>query len=89
MEILEGYKADGFCLDGVTDESLQNTVKAWVKRNSSKGNNIIAYLGIKDTDTIQQGNTKSKEFNFEGIVNVGISGYYEGVSIHQLKLHAI
>ncbi|MHB8036022.1 phage tail sheath protein [Clostridium botulinum] len=79
MEILEGYKADGFCLDGVTDESLQNTVKAWVKRNSSKGNNIIAYLGIKDTDTIQQANTKSKEFNFEGIVNVGISGYYEGV----------
>ncbi|WP_202905834.1 phage tail sheath subtilisin-like domain-containing protein, partial [Clostridium botulinum] len=63
----------------VTDESLQNTVKAWVKRNKTKGNNIIAYLGIKDTDTIQQANTKSKEFNFEGIVNVGISGYYEGV----------
>ncbi|MCJ8173230.1 phage tail sheath family protein [Clostridium botulinum] len=79
MEILEGYKADGFCLDGVTDESLQNTVKAWVKRNKTKGNSIIAYLGIKDTDTIQQANTKSKEFNFKGIVNVGISGYYEGV----------
>ncbi len=89
MEILEGYKADGFCLDGVTDESLQNTVKAWVKRNSSKGNNIIAYLGIKDTDTIQQANTKSKEFNFEGIVNVGISGYYEGIKYTPLKLHAI
>ncbi|MFV3014105.1 phage tail sheath family protein, partial [Clostridium botulinum] len=79
MEVVEGHKADGFCLDGVTDESLQSTVKGWAQRNKSKGNNIIAYLGIKDTDTIQQANTKSKEFNFEGIVNVGVSGYYEGV----------
>lgn len=79
MEVFEGYKADGFTLDGITDESLQSTVKGWVQRNKTKGNNIIAYLGIKDTDTIQQANTKSKEFNFEGIVNVGVSGYYEGI----------
>lgn len=79
MEIFEGYKADGFCLDGVTDESLQNTVKAWVKRNKTKGNNIIAFLGCKETDTIEQANTKSKGFNFEGIVNVGTRGIYEGV----------
>lgn len=80
MNVLEGYKADGFCLDGVTDEALQNTVKAWVKRNKTKGNNIIAFLGCKDTDTIQQANTKSKGFNFEGIVNVGTKGIYEGVN---------
>lgn len=79
MNVFEGYKADGFCLDGVTDEALQNTVKAWVKRNKTKGNNIIAFLGCKDTDTIQQANTKSKGFNFEGIVNVGTKGIYEGV----------
>lgn len=79
MEMFEGYKVDGFCLDGITDESLHSTVKAWVQRNKAKGNNIIAFLGGKETDTIQQANTKSKEFNFEGIVNVGTKGIYEGV----------
>ncbi|AWZ48378.1 phage tail sheath protein [Clostridiaceae bacterium 14S0207] len=79
LNVIEGYKADGFCLDGVTDEALQNTVKAWVKRNKTKGNNIIAFLGSKDTDNIQQANTKSKGFNFEGIVNVGTKGIYEGI----------
>lgn len=79
MEVLEGYKADGFCLDGVTDEALQNTVKGWVQRNKAKGNNIIAFLGGKNTDTIQQANTKSREFNFEGVVNVATQGIYEGV----------
>lgn len=79
MERFEGYKADGFCLDGITDESLHSTIKAWVQRNKTKGNNIIAFLGGKDTDTIQQANTKSKEFNFEGIVNIGTKGVYEGI----------
>lgn len=79
MEVIEGYKADGFCLDGVTDESLQNTVKSWVARNKTKGNNIISFVGVKDTDSIQRANTKSKGFNFEGIVNVATSGIYEGV----------
>ncbi|ASN68289.1 putative tail sheath protein [uncultured Caudovirales phage] len=79
MERFEGYKADGFCLDGITDESLHSTIKAWVQRNKTKGNNIIAFLGGKVTDTIQQANTKSKEFNFEGIVNIGTKGVYEGI----------
>ena len=79
MENFEGYKADGFCLDGVADESLQNTIKAWVKRNKTRGNNIIAFLGCKHTDNIQQANTKSKQFNFEGVVNVATQGIYEGV----------
>lgn len=79
MEVFEGYKADGFCLDGITDESLQTTIKAWVQKNKIQGNNIIAFLGGKDSDTVQQTNTKSKEFNFEGIVNIGTKGIYEGV----------
>ena len=85
MTTFESYKADGFCLDGITDEALQNTVKVWVEINKTKGNNIIAFLGCKDTDTLEQANAKSRGFNFENIVNVATKGKYEGVTYTQAE----
>jgi hypothetical protein len=79
MSAFEGYKIDGFTLDGVSDAALQAAVQAWVDKNKTNGANILCFMGAaKDTD-IDIVNTQSKAFNDEAITNIGVSGIYEGV----------
>lgn len=85
MSTFEGYKSDGFVLDGVTDIALQTSVKEWVIRNKDEGNNIIAFVGGPKEEKLEQANSKSKEFNHEDIVNVFTHGYYEGIKYDQAE----
>jgi hypothetical protein len=79
MTTFEGYKIDGFTLDGVSDAALQAAVQAWVDKNKTSGANVLCFMGAaKDTD-IDLVNAQSKSFNDEVITNVGISGIYEGI----------
>ncbi len=79
MSAFEGYKIDGFTLDGVTDEALQAAVQAWVDKNKASGANVLCFVGAAKGTDIDIVNTQSKVFNDEAITNVGISGIYEGV----------
>ncbi|KLU74276.1 MULTISPECIES: phage tail sheath family protein [Clostridium] len=74
MNEFEGYKFNGFCLDGITDAALQTSVKAWIERNRKNGKKIRAYLGGDNTETIEAANKKSKAFNNEGIYYLSGSG---------------
>lgn len=81
MSTFEGYGMDGFVLDGITDQSLQISAKAWVIKNKQEGTNIIAFVGCANNDSLEQANSKSKEFNHEDVVNIfTTSATYDGVS---------
>lgn len=81
MTAFESVKFTGFCLDGITDESLQTSVKSWVERNRKNGKKIRAYLGGTAEETIIQANNKSKTFNYEGIHYVGtVGGVLDGIA---------
>lgn len=81
MSVFEGYGMDGFVLDGVTDQSLQASIKAWVIKNKNEGINIIAFVGGQSNDTLDQSNSKSKELNHEDVVNVfAPNATYDGAS---------
>lgn len=81
MATFEGYGMDGFVLDGITDQSLQASVKTWIVKNKEEGTNIIAFVGGLSNDSLEQTNSKSKEFNHEDIVNVfATSATYDGAS---------
>lgn len=86
MSTFEGYGMDGFVLDGITDQSLQTSVKAWIIKNKEDGNNIISFFGGVSNETIEQANSKSKEFNHEDIVNVFGHGFYEGNEYSQSEI---
>ncbi|AGX44511.1 phage tail sheath subtilisin-like domain-containing protein [Clostridium saccharobutylicum] len=86
MSTFEGYGMDGFVLDGVTDEGLQASVKYWIIKNKEEGNNIIAFVGGGKDDSIEQANSKSKEFNHEDIVNVFCKASYEGDMYNQAEI---
>lgn len=79
MTAFEGYKIDAFVLDGVGDTALQMSVQAWIDKNKSSGADLIGYVGSKTNSSLDDINSQSKTFNDEAIVNVGISGTYEGV----------
>lgn len=74
MATFESVKFNGFCLDGITDSSLQTLVKSWVERNRQNGKKIRAYLGGTKEETIVEANNKSKSFNHEGIHYIGTVG---------------
>lgn len=74
MAKFEGYKFNGFTLDGVTESALQTSVKSWVERNRNNGKKIRAYFGGDADETILEANNRSKSLNYEGIVNVGATG---------------
>ncbi|MCH4199275.1 MAG: phage tail sheath family protein [Clostridium tyrobutyricum] len=81
MTTFEGYKIDAFTLDGVGDTSLQMSVQAWIDKNKENGADVISYVGDGgNTDTtLDDINSQSKTFNDEAVINVGISGTYEGI----------
>lgn len=86
MSTFEGYGIDGFALDGVTDQSIQMSVKTWVIKNKDEGINLIAFFGGPREEKIEQANSKSKEFNNEDIVNVFAHATYEGVEYTQAEV---
>ena len=79
MTIFEGYKKDAFTLDGVGDTSLQMAVQAWIDKNKLSNSDVMAYMGAASGSQIDDINSQSKTFNDEAVVNVGVSGIYEGV----------
>jgi len=81
MAVLESRLFQGFTLDGMTDASLLSSAKAWVERLRNEGKKIVGYFGSDTTtdEDINNAITRSKVWNFEGIVNVGVSGELDGV----------
>jgi hypothetical protein len=74
LDVMEAdRRAGAFSLDGVTDEGIQTTTIAWVKRVRDEGF-YVTYVrgGASSWDTsIGDANTASKAVNHRGIVNVG------------------
>ena len=69
----EDGNANAFALDGVTDEAIIATMKAWLSRVRSEGFYVtMAVGGPKTWDTdISQANAASIGYNNRAIVNVG------------------
>lgn len=73
-----------FVLDGVTDEGLQASVKAWIERLREEGRGVIAVIGGSTSDdkasnAVEIAIQRSASMNYEGIVNVGVGAYLNGV----------
>lgn len=79
MAVFEGYTIDAFALDGISDASLQTTVKTWTNAQKENGNDFISFVGGSTAIDIVAANSKSKELNSANVVNVGDSLYYEDV----------
>lgn len=79
MTAFEGYKLDGFTLDGISDSALQAAVQAWIDKNKINGADVLAFLGAAKDAAIDVVNTQSKAFNDGGIINIGTGGTYEGI----------
>ena len=86
MSTFEGYGMDGFVFDGISDQSLQTSVKTWVIKNKQEGTNIIAFVGGLSNESLEQANSKSKEFNHEDVVNVFGHGIYDGIEYNQAEV---
>ena len=76
MAVFESRLFHGFTLDGVTDASLLTSAKAWIERLRNEGKKCIGCFGSDETtdEDISNAITRSKAWNHEGIVNVGIGG---------------
>ncbi len=88
MSALEPYDFNVFTLDGVTDSSLQASVKAWVERLRREGKMITAFVGgsTEEDKDIANANSRSAGFNHEGMVNVGVSAKLAGVWYSSAKV---
>lgn len=82
MTAFEAQVFNNFALDGASAADLQTSVKAWVQRLRNEGKKIVAFLGGSTADdaNIATANTRSQGFNYEGIVNVGVSGVLDGTT---------
>lgn len=80
MAAFEARQFDAFALDGATDVALQTTVASWTKRLRDEGKKIISFMGgsLEDDKDPETGNTRSRGFNHEGIVNVTVSAKLDG-----------
>lgn len=80
MAVFEARVFDTFAPDGMTDASLQTTVKSWAERLRSEGKDIVAYMGgtAADDTNIAVANTRSHGFNSESVANVGVTGVLDG-----------
>ena len=73
-----------FVLDGMTDSGLQASIKAWIERLREEGVGVMAVVGGPATDdksvnAVNKAITRSSSFNYEGIINVGVGAYLDGV----------
>jgi len=82
MSAFETRRFNFFALDGATDASLQTSVKAWIERLRSEGKGVVAVMGgsVTDDQTPATANSRSTGFNYEGVINVGVSGIMDGVT---------
>lgn len=82
MTAFEAREFNIFCLDGMTDSALQTSVAAWIARLRNEGKGVVAVMGgsASDDANIATANTRSQSFNYEGIINVGVSGVLDGVT---------
>ncbi len=82
MTAFEARQFNMFVLDGATAAELQTTVSTWVARLREEGKKIIAFIGgtISNDADITTANTRSTTNNYEGIVNVGVSGILDSVT---------
>lgn len=79
MTVFEAYDIDGFTLDGVTDASLQMSVKTWTDAQRENGNDFTSFVGGASDITLDAANTLSKQLNTENIVNIADPLYFEDV----------
>lgn len=82
MTAFEARVFNNFALDGNSAADLQTSVKAWVQRLRNEGKKIVAFLGGSTADDadINTANTRSQGFNFEGVINVGVSGVLDSTT---------
>ncbi|QAS52377.1 phage tail sheath family protein [Halobacillus litoralis] len=81
LTAFEAHRFDAFTLDGIVDADLRASVAEWTKRLRSQGKKITTFLGGSATDdeTPSTGFNRSRSLDYEGIVNIGVSGEYDGV----------
>lgn len=73
-----------FVLDGITDSSLQASLKSWIERLREEGYGVMAVIGgsatdDKSSDAVTKAIQRGASMNYEGIVNVGVGAYLDGV----------
>ncbi len=91
LEAAEAQQFNIFSLDGVADETIQTSVKAWVKRLRDEGKGIMAVLGGSAaddiaSDAVAKAIARSEGFNYEGIVNLGTGAILDGVSYSSAQI---
>lgn len=79
LTVFEAYDIDGFTLDGVTDTSLQMSVKTWTDAQREIGNDFTSFVGGASDITLEAANALSKQFNTDNMVNIPDALYYEDV----------
>lgn len=83
IDVLAAFEArqiNGLALDGVTDPAIHTSLKGWLERVRKAGKKVRVYLGGPADETIEEANNRSKNINYEGIVNVGNGGILDGIA---------
>lgn len=79
LTAFEGRKINGISLDGITDQAIHTSLRGWVERVRRSGKKVRAYIGGSAEETITEANNRSKNINYEGIINVGVGGILDGI----------
>lgn len=79
LTAFEGRKINGISLDGITDQAIHTSLRGWVERVRRSGKKVRAYIGGPAEETITEANNRSKNINYEGIINVGVGGILDGI----------
>lgn len=88
LDAFEGIVFSVLTLDGISDEALQASVKAWVERVREEGKKVLAVMGgsANDDKIPAVGNARSKGFNHEAVINVIVGGVFNGVSYSSAEI---
>ncbi|AEE95784.1 phage tail sheath family protein [Mahella australiensis] len=84
----EGITFNVLTLDGISDSSLQASIKEWVDRVRNDGKKALAVVGgsADDDQDVAAGNARSAGFNHEAIVNVTVGGMLDGISYSSAEI---
>ena len=88
LNAFEGVVFNVLTLDGISDDALQASVKAWVERVRKEGKKVLVVMGgsADDDKNLAVGNARSRGFNHEAVINVIVGGVFNGVSYSSAEI---
>jgi len=88
LNAFEGVVFNVLTLDGISDDALQASVKAWVERVRKEGKKVLVVMGgsANDDKNLAVGNARSRGFNHEAVINVIVGGVFNGVSYSSAEI---